>query len=430
MSIFRSKSRFYFNISVIQNINFFVKKIINFRESKLINHNEIFDIYKKSNIYFLEHGRSAFYLFLISLKKKTNRKKIIINSFTLFEMINMIIYAGFEPILIDLKENSLETNAKEKILEIEKDLAAVVITHLNGFNNDVFQVKNVLEKINSNNKSEKIYLIEDCAVSLGSNKDGQYSGNIGDFAILSFNIMKNITTLTGGALIDNYKKLEINSSFDSFKKEKSISSIKKSIFVMMLQLLNSKIFFIFFFQFIKFSHKNNLNFFLKKYRTDFKVFIKKIIPDEYLKKMDPLKKEFLIDQFPKIFNDQYKRVEKAKIYYQKLSNLDCFYFPQKIFDSSNIFIDFPIICKNYELKNFIWEKSLINNIDIKNYYYTNCGSEKIYEIYKEKEKLKNSDNVAKNIFMLPVNKNFNNKDIEKIVNFLNETVKEWINEKK
>ena len=65
----------------------------------------------------------------------------------------------------------------------------------------------------------KIYLLEDCAVSLGSIKGGQYSGTIGDFAILSFNIMKNITTLTGGALIDNYKKLDINSSFEFFKKK-------------------------------------------------------------------------------------------------------------------------------------------------------------------------------------------------------------------
>ena len=407
-----------------------MKRIINFREKKLIKYNQIFNIYEKSNMYFLEHGRSAFYLFLLSLKKETKKKKIIINSFTLFEMINMIIYAGFEPVLVDLKENSLETSTKETILEIQNDLAAVVITHLNGFNNDIVQVKNVLEKINSKNKNEKIYLLEDCAVSLGSIKGGQYSGTIGDFAILSFNIMKNITTLTGGALIDNYKKLDINSSFEFFKKEKNISSIKKSIFVMMLQILNSKIFFIFFFQFIKFSHKKNLNFFLKKYRTDFTVYLKKNIPDEYLKKMDPLKKELLIEQFPNIFSDQYKRIEKAKIYYEKLKDLDYFYFPQTNFDNSNIFIDFPIICKNYELKIYIWKKSLTSNIDIKNYYYTNCGSERIYEIYKEKKELTYSDNVAKNIFMLPVNKNFNNKDIEKIISFLNETVKEWIKEKK
>ena len=120
--------------------------------------------------------------------------------------------------------------------------------------------------------------------------------------------------------------------------------------------------------------------------------------------MDPLKKELLIEQFPNIFSDQYKRIEKAKIYYEKLKDLDYFYFPQTNFDNSNIFIDFPIICKNYELKIYIWKKSLTSNIDIKNYYYTNCGSERIYEIYKEKKELTYSDNVAKNIFMLPVNK--------------------------
>ena len=50
--------------------------------------------------------------------------------------------------------------------------------------------------------------------------------------------------------------------------------------------------------------------------------------------------------------------------------------------------------------------------------------------FTKKKELTYSDNVAKNIFMLPVNKNFNNKDIEKIISFLNETVKEWIKEKK
>ena len=146
--------------------------------------------------------------------------------------------------------------------------------------------------------------------------------------------------------------------------------------------------------------------------------------------MDPVKKEFLIDQFPKILKNQQERIEKAKFYFTRLSNLECFDFPQKIFDNSNIFLDFPIICKDYDLKNFIWKKSLINNIDIKNYYYTNCGNEDIYRIYNDKEQLENSDHVAKNIFMLPVNKNFSVKDIEKIINFLSETTKEWIKEKK
>ena len=337
-------------------------------------------------------------------------------------MINMIIYAGFEPILVDLKKNSLETDTKKKIIELKNEIAAVVITHLNGFNDDVLNARKIIDEINSNNEIEKIYLIEDCAVSLGSNKQGIYAGNIGDFAILSFNIMKNVTTLTGGALIKNNNDLNIEEVFLSFKDETNISSIKKSIFVFLLQILNSKVCFPFFFQFIKISHKLNFRFFLKKYRTDFKVFILDEIPSEYLRKLDSKKKDLLLNQIPNIYDNQLSRIQKAKIYFERLSELDSFYFPQNNFDTSNIFIDFPIICKSIDLKRFIWNLSLEKNIDIKNYYYSDCGDEKIYEKYKEKNEIFNSSNIAKNIFMLPVNQKFNRNDIDRIINFLFEAV--------
>jgi len=202
-----SKSRFYFNISITQNLKFCLKKIFNVSSKNQYSNNLISDLYKESDIYHLEHGRSAFYLFLTTLKKKTNKRKIIINSFTLFEMINMIIYSDFEPLLVDLKSNSFETNLENIIEKNKDDLAAVVITHLNGFNENIFQVKENINRLNKN-RTEKIFLIEDCAVSLGAKKNSFYAGKIGDYAILSFNIMKNITTLTGGVLIDNYKRLE------------------------------------------------------------------------------------------------------------------------------------------------------------------------------------------------------------------------------
>ena len=416
-----SKSRFYFNISITQNLKFFLKKIFNVSSKNQYSNNLISDLYKESDIYHLEHGRSAFYLFLTTLKKKTNKRKIIINSFTLFEMINMIIYSDFEPLLVDLKSNSFETNLENIIEKNKDDLAAVVITHLNGFNENIFQVKENINRLNKN-RTEKIFLIEDCAVSLGAKKNSFYAGKIGDYAILSFNIMKNITTLTGGVLIDNYKRLDIKANLKSFNDKRNMSSIKQSCFVFLLQILNSKIFFPFFFQFIKFSYRRNLNFFLKKYRTDFKVFTKKQIPEDYLEKMDPLKKELLIYQLEKIHEDQNLRIKKAKIYYDKLKKLECFFFPQTNFDESNIFIDFPIICKNDELKKKIWKKSLKENIDIKNYYYTNCGTEEIFKKYSGNEDFLNSKNIEKNIFMLPVNKNFNQKDIEKVIQFLIDSV--------
>ena len=102
---------------------------------------------------------------------------------------------------------------------------------------------------------------------MGAHIDGQRVGTFGDFSFLSFNIMKNITSYTGGVLLDNQKTIE----FDNFKYRKSskIYILKKAIFVFFIQLLNTKLIFPLFFKFIKFSYKYSFNFFLKKYRTDF-----------------------------------------------------------------------------------------------------------------------------------------------------------------
>ena len=46
--------------------------------------------------------------------------------------------------------------------------------------------------------------------------DNKFLGEFGDYSFLSFNIMKNITSITGGALIDNFKKIELINVLDKF----------------------------------------------------------------------------------------------------------------------------------------------------------------------------------------------------------------------
>ena len=204
-------SRFCFNISIYENFkNFF--KIFFFKkknyEKDLISELSLF--YENSNFYFFDYGRTAFYEIHNQLKKKTNKRKILINSFTLFEIINVIIYSGFQPIFIDTKKNSFHTeidlnNHKSYI----DDLAAIVITHLNGINLNILDLTEQVANHNKNN--EKIYLIEDCAVALGSQIGKKNVGTFGDYSFLSFNIIKNITSYTGGVLINNQNEnLEID----------------------------------------------------------------------------------------------------------------------------------------------------------------------------------------------------------------------------
>tara|TARA_Y100000590_G_C15708973_1_gene1009655 strand:+ start:861 stop:2114 length:1254 start_codon:yes stop_codon:yes gene_type:complete len=410
-------SRFRFNISIYETLKYLFYIPI-FSKKNLENDlkNKLSKYYEKSDFYFYDHGRTALYEILREIKKYTKRKKILINSLTLFEIVNVIIYAGFEPEFVDNKSCSFETQID--LNTNVNDIAAIVVTHLNGANQNIIELK---EKIDLHNKkNDKIFLIEDCAVSLGSKINNKFVGSYSDYSFLSFNIMKNITSYTGGVLIDN-KMNDIKISTSHFKKPLKINIIKKMLFVLMIQFLNTKIIFPFFFKFIKLSHKYSFNFFLKKYRTDFEVKIDHDFPNKFQNLMHNFQKFILLKQFDNLEEKQILRINKSKIYYEKLKKLNNLDFPQTDFNEKNIFLDFPIICKSKNIQNSLFKYLMDKQIDVKNYYYANC-SEK--GIYNSTHKISiNSKAISENIIMLPVHedikKSYQIKISDEIINFFN-----------
>ena len=174
-------------------------------------------------------------------------------------------------------------------------------------------------------------------MSLGAEIQNSKVGTFGDYSFLSFNIMKNITSYTGGALIDNTKNiLSIDKS--KYKRPSKINILKKVLFIIVIQLLNSKFLFPLFFKFIKYSYRNSLNFFLKKYRTDFEVKIESKFPQKFSFIMHPFQKRLLLSQFENIKDKQLSRINKSKIYYENLKDIEDINFPQKEFDFRNIFL--------------------------------------------------------------------------------------------
>ena len=415
-SFFKNKSRFYFNISFIYLLNKTVKYIID----RQVNYQDILTkklqkYFTDPNMFFFNHGRGGFYFLLKHFKNKS-KNKVLINSLTLFEMVNMIIYAGYDPVFVDNKKNSFETNTVHLIDKFSEELSFVVVTHLNGINKEIFDIKDKIEQINkTRDKNNRIYLIEDVAVGLGAKFNDVYTGSIGDFSILSFNIMKNITSLTGGALIDNHKVLKIDKFAENKLRVSFFDIVKKISFVSLLQFLNSRLIFPFFFVFIRFAQKNNFNFFLRKYRTDFETYTLNKIPPDFTKNLSNFQMYLLIDQVEEIDEKNKLRINNSLNYYDRLKNNDKLIFPQTNFNHENIFLEFPIICKEKKYKDYILQKSLNNYVDIKNYYYKNCESEKSYKIYKVSSSI-NSKYISENIIMLPNNINYCRSDFERIIN--------------
>ena len=226
--------------------------------------------------------------------------------------------------------------------------------------------------------------------------------------------MKNITSYTGGVLLDNQGMIKV----DKFKYQKlsKIDILKKAIFVFIIQLLNTKLIFPLFFQFIKYSYKYSFNFLLKKYRTDFEVKIDNIFPSRFRFLMHDFQKKMLLHQFKDLEIKQINRTRKSRFYFDNLKHINTLNFPQSEFNEKNIFLEFPIICNHKKTKNRLFEYLLDKKIDVKNYYYKNCSEEYIYNSYNSI--CLNSKSISENIIMLPVHEKITNDYQQKVIKII------------
>ena len=109
--------------------------------------------------------------------------------------------------------------------------------------------------------------------------------------------------------------------------------------MIIIQLLNTRIFFPLFFKIIKYSHKYSINFFLKKYRTDFKIKIENRFPPQFSSFMHPFQKKILINQFRDLKKKQLTRTQKAEIYFDNLKEIKYLNFAQVDFSEKMVFME-------------------------------------------------------------------------------------------
>lgn len=148
----------------------------------------------------LVSGTSAIHLALIQLGVGVG-DEVICQSFTFAASANPIIYVGATPVFIDSEEQSwnmspyfLEKAIKDRIKQTGKTPKAIIPVHLYGMPANMDAIVEIATRY-------QIPIIEDAAEALGSTYKGQNCGTFGQFACLSFNGNKMITTSGGGALV-------------------------------------------------------------------------------------------------------------------------------------------------------------------------------------------------------------------------------------
>lgn len=118
--------------------------------------------------------------------------EVLLQSFTCVAVPNAVIAAGAKPVYVDV-DKQLTIDVKDLEEKISKKTKVIIVQH-------TFGIPAKLEKIKKIARKYKLFLIEDCAHTVGL-------GTVGDAAFFSFGRDKAVSSVFGGIAITNNEVL-------------------------------------------------------------------------------------------------------------------------------------------------------------------------------------------------------------------------------
>ena len=187
-----------------------IKKLLKNKDTILTQSKKVEEFEKKWSKWlgvkystFVNSGSSANYITISILKilnKNKKKNEIIVPSLTWVSDINSVLMNGFKPVFVDIDLKNLSMSKKEVLKKINKKTLAVFITHAQGFNGLSNELLKELKK-------KKIHLIEDVCESHGAKHNNKKLGSYGLISNFSFYYAHHMTTIEGGMICTNNKKI-------------------------------------------------------------------------------------------------------------------------------------------------------------------------------------------------------------------------------
>lgn len=292
-------------------------------------------------------ARSSIYALLKSLNYDLG-SEVLVTGFTCDVVPNAIINAGFTPIYVDINPTNycMDPGIAEKL--ITDNTKVIIIQH-------TFGIPAQIDKLISIAHKHNLFVIEDCAVSLGSKYKGKLTGTFGDAAIFSFELSKTITSCWGGMLLLNSNKDKVIDKMSTFYKkvpeQKKLQKLK-----ILFQLGISGI-----------LYRPGL-YILGKYIITLlfklKIFSKSTplvekeggLSPNYLVKLSDYQSSILLRQYLRLDKIIEQKVRIKNKYITELSHLLDNQFVKSIIDKDVVLVRFPVLTNN-RLKLRDWFES-------------------------------------------------------------------------
>lgn len=156
----------------------------------------------------LGRARAGLYL-LVKSALTDRRRRVLMSPLTIADVVNMVKFAGGEPVFVDCLPDSTNMDVAHLRALIDDSAACVLLTHYCVTQNRTQEIVGLCH-------SHGVKVFEDCAVALGATLDGQPVGAFGDASVFSLSGFKIQNFIWGGFIATRDAEL-----FDALSREVS-----------------------------------------------------------------------------------------------------------------------------------------------------------------------------------------------------------------
>lgn len=173
-------------------------KVVEFE--KLLS--EVFDW---EHVLTLNSCTSAIQLALHLVKSKEN-EPVLLPPLSCFATTSAVLSNGMTPRWVDIDPATCNMDLEDLRLKLTPETKIILLVHFAGLPINYCRLNYILDEFQSKH-GFRPYVIEDCAQSLASLYDGRYVGCSGNICCFSFQAVKLLTTVDGGAIVLPDKEL-------------------------------------------------------------------------------------------------------------------------------------------------------------------------------------------------------------------------------
>ena len=370
--------------------------------------NKFKDYFKTEYAFSFASGRAGLFTILKSFNLE-NGDEVITQAYTTVAVPNAIIWAGAKPVYVDIDEDTFNMDAGKLEEKITPKTKAIIVQHTFGLSATIKEILEISKKYN-------LFVIEDCAHSLGAEYQGKRTGTFGDAAFFSFGRDKIISSVFGGMVVLNNQK--IIPRFEKIYQDLLFPS-KKWIFQ---QIFHPIAFAVILPSYYFLKLGQILLFIFQKIvllsRAYLKIEKNGKMPENFPKKLPNALAKLALVQFEKLEKFNKHRIKIAEFYSKKIKEKNINIKIPRIFkDTKSVFLYYTIQTSQRDKILKIAKK---NKIILGNWFSGAVGPQKVNleSVGYKKGDCPVAEKIGKMSLNLPTHYKISIKDAEKIVNFI------------